>query len=261
MLLRGVCETTDPRLDRIYPGVGRHLRSLNYLVSDMPLASRPFRSYTWPLHFYLDQGMEGRCVEFSICHEFCSTPKPIPMSVVEKILSEKLIYWPAQRRDYWPGGSYPGASPFYEGTSVLSGSDVAREMGFYSEVRWAMTVEEMALAVGYAGPVVIGVDWYGSFFRPDSEGWIFIGNSSVAGGHAILASGVRVVKFGNREYGVPGEINYDRSYFTLHNSWGPDWGVRGRCRISWRDMATLIRDQGEVMVPSIRVMKKVLVGV
>lgn len=250
-LLRGGHETIDPRLDRIYPGVEPHLSSLRYLVSEMPLAYKPFRSYTRTLSFWLDQGQEGRCVEYGFCHEMLATPKPIPPSVVDDVLAHKKIYWPAQREDWWPGGSYPGASPFYEGTSVLAGARVAARYGFYGEYRWAMNVEEMALAVGYGGPVVIGVNWYGGFMRPDVDGWIFIGNSAVAGGHCVCVTGVTVRRNSD------GSINYDKSYFTIRNSWGRDWGLNGGCKLSWRDMERLIHERGEVMLPTVRNLVKV----
>lgn len=246
MTLKNNATTEDDRLDRVYPGVEAHLPSLAYLITDTPLAQKPFRSRTWPLKVWLDQGKEGRCVEFGLSHELAAIPFRISDTVINDILAERKIYWPAQRRDNWAGGSYPGASPVYEGTSVLAGAGVCKEYGFYSEYRWAMNVEELARAVAYQGPAVLGVNWYQGFFDPGADGFIRIGTLGVAGGHCICCIGVRVVK--NKD-GAP---DYDKSYFILQNSWGKDWGQNGRCKISWTDTARLISEEGEVLLPTIR---------
>lgn len=235
--LRGGATTTDPRLDRVYPGVEEHLSSLNYLaVKGTPLEQKPFRSYTWNVGCHLDQGQEGRCVEYGICHELASRPVCVEEGVINDILSRKAIYWPAQERDKWPGGSYPGGTPVYEGTSVLAGAQVAAELGFYDEYRWGLDVDDLARMVGYKGPAVIGVDWYEDMSRPDQDGFIHA-TGKQTGGHCILVHGVKVSKHQTIEY------------FKLWNSWGPDWGQNGTCKLSCSDMAKLIAAEGEVMLP------------
>lgn len=241
--LRGGAQTEDVRLDRVYPGIEQHFPSLAYLaVKGTPLEQQPFRSYTWQVNQWLDQGQEGRCVEFGLCAELLARPVPVPRTLIDDIIAGRRIYWPAQQEDAWPGGSYPGASPMYEGTSVLAGTKVCAALGYYSEYRWGLDVEDLARMVGYRGPSVIGVDWYEGMFNPDAAGWVHT-TGSVAGGHCILVFAVKVVRR------LDGTVDYDRSYFRLWNSWGPDWGVRGTCMISWTDMAKLIAAEGEVMLP------------
>jgi C1A family cysteine protease len=56
------------------------------------------------------------------------------------------------------------------------------------------------------------------------------------GGHAILCHG----------------FNVKGNYFKLHNSWGPNWGVNGECKISFEDMDKLLKQHGEAVIPTKR---------
>lgn len=250
ILLRNDVITQDPRLDRIYPGVERHLPSLAYLARDLTvqgvaLAEKPLRSFTWSCPVHLNQGQEGRCVEFGICHELASRPVMIPIDVVNDILAGKKIYWPAQQDDEWPGGSYPGASPFYEGTSVLSGMKVAASLGFYIEYRWGLDAKDLALMIGYKGPAVLGINIYTGMMQTDAEGFLNI-TGRIEGGHGIMCHSVKIVRNSDRS------VNYDKSYFWLWNSWGEGWGQNGRAKVRWNDMERLISEQGEVALPMTR---------
>jgi hypothetical protein len=251
ILLRAGVVTQDPKLDRIYPGVERHLSSLDYLARDLPLTTgeplkeKKPRSFTWSVPMHLDQGQEGRCVEYAICHELLARPVMIAPHVVDDILGGKKIYWPAQQEDAWEGGSYPGADPNYEGTSVLSGMKVASGLGFYVEYRWGLNVNDLALIVGYGGPAVLGINLYTGMIATDQKGFVNI-SGRIEGGHAILCHSVKIIKRKD------GSIDEDESYFWLWNSWGPTWGQNGRCKVRWRDMERLISEEGEVALPVVR---------
>lgn len=72
---------------------------------------------------YYNQGTEGRCVEFATLRA---------MSLHNRgryDITSRWHYHEMQRIDYWAGGSYPGASPQYEGTSVDAGLNVMRRYG------------------------------------------------------------------------------------------------------------------------------------
>lgn len=189
------------------------------------------------------------CVEFAICHELLARPVAVALSKITDILDTKGIYWPAQRTDQWEGGSYPGANPFYVGTSVLAGMKVAQDLGFFSEYRWAFGVEELVMALGYKGPAVLGVAWYqGMFDAEPSTGWIRV-TGHVRGGHAILAQGVKILwktPDAPRDWS---NVDLHSSYVTLHNSWGNGWGVNGRARISLSDLNFLLKQRGECCIP------------
>lgn len=216
---------TDPRLDRRVQfdersrgfGIKQHLMSKG--ASTMP------RSYTWGCDLRtLDQGREGACVGFAWAGELSAKPKPIAGVTNEQAL---IIYRRAQVLDDYPGEDYSG-------TSVLAGVKVIKEQGYIKEYRWAFGVDDLALAVSRQGPAVLGIHWYSSMYQP--VGGTITVSGEVVGGHAILCVGYNVVG----------------RYFILQNSWGADWGIAARCRISYADMDTLLKDQGEACIPVIR---------
>jgi len=191
------------------------------------------RSYTWRCDKWLDQGTEGACVGFSLTHELIARPAPVK-GVAAKFAREK-IYWEAQKIDPWAGGSYPGASPRYEGTSVLAGVQILQRLGFIEEYRWAFGLKDLVMAVGYKGPAVLGIAWYEGMFDVHSCGYLHV-TGNMVGGHAILCKGVNV-----RE-----------RTFALHNSWGKAWGRGGDALISWDEMERLLHEDGEAVIPLCR---------
>jgi hypothetical protein len=227
--LRSGEATADPRLDRV-----RHvdLRSLDYPVAETLAAEGVVtpRSYTWKLAVQLDQGREGACVGFGWAHELAARPAEVEQ--ITNAFAREHIYWEAQKIDQFPGGAYPGAVPFGEGTSVLAGARVVAHLGYIDEYRWALAPVELVLAVGYKGPAVIGVDWYEGMMRTDADGFIRP-TGRVVGGHCVVVHGVKVVHDGD------GRVDPTRSYVRIQNSWGPDWGLNGRCRLSFIDLAVL----------------------
>lgn len=248
--LRNGQTTLDPRLDRVYQ---LDWRSLNYTVGreliDDGIPTHKPRSYTWAIETWLDQGQEGACVGFSMAHELAARPQAVA-GLTNKYAREQ-IYWEAQKIDEWQGGAYPGATgEFYEGTSVLAGAAINKRNGFYSSYHWALSVEELARGLAYFGPCVLGVNWYEGMFDTDVNGFISpIGN--IAGGHAILAHSIKIVykswwSWNTRTWA---DVDWDRSYVVLHNSWGPYWGVKGRAKITLRNLNYLLQQQGDAMFP------------
>ena len=84
--------------------------------------ARPFnwRDNTEWWEFY-DQGAEGACVGFAWSRAMTHLNR--------KKYAARMLYHEAQRQDPWPGGAYPGAEEFYEGTTVSAGGDVLRALG------------------------------------------------------------------------------------------------------------------------------------
>lgn len=265
MKLKGGHQTKDPRLDRIpqFDDQSHQYRLRSLVLGVTPLEQRKPRSFTWAVDHWLDQGSEGRCVEFCVCHDLLARPLRVRLEFVEQILAGKLIYWPAQEEDEWPGGSYPEADPQYEGTSVLAGVKIAARLGFYGEYRWAMSLLEALLGLGFVGPLILGINWYEGMFDVDDDGWIHV-EGDIAGGHAILAPALRLVWQSRPPTGMWGKellgyLDLDRSYLTLHNSWGPGWGVNGRAKLSLRDFDRVRREYGEVCIATRRLQPKTLI--
>jgi hypothetical protein len=216
----------DRTLDRL---VRFDERSRNYPVR-AALPTKPPRSYTWRCRHWYDQGREGACVAYSLAHEASARPRellvPIPTQTIRN------WYHDAQRIDPWPGGAYPGATPQYEGTSVLAGAQIGVRSKLFTGYRWCFGLDDLILALGYAGPVILGINWYEGMFAPTADGQVKVGGD-VAGGHAILARGVSVK---NRR-------------ILLRNSWGRSFGVDGDCWLSFDDADRLLHEDGEAMVP------------
>jgi hypothetical protein len=122
------------------------------------------------------------------------------------------------------------------------------------EYRWGFGIQDVILALGYKGPGVFGIDWWTGMFKPDAQGFISP-SGSIAGGHAILGRSVRLVWMKGTSMVArqsPDWYNYldlNSSYITLHNSWGPSWGVNGEAKISLVNMDLLLRAQGEFCIP------------
>lgn len=230
--IRGGARSADRRLDRV-PLFDAKSKKFPVRSLFSPKQTSTPRTFVWKLGTNLDQGAEGACVGFAITHELLAPP--VPVTGVGAKFARERIYWEAQKIDPWPGGAYPGASPFYEGTAVLSGMKVAQRLGFITEYRWSFSIEDLVTTVGYVGPVVLGIPWKAGMRTPDARGVIHPTGSTV-GGHAILCKGV----------------NVKSKMFRLHNSWGPNWGLGGDCLISWSDLDMLLHSGGEAAVPITR---------
>ena len=276
---------TNRTYDRIYE---LDWRSLGYPITDQ-LAEPRLRSRIWEIGKWLDQGPDGACVGFAFGHELSGPP------VVHDHVDYGYalgIYHDAQRIDPWPGGAYPGADPFYEGTSLLAGAKVCRDRGYYHSFYWALDLEQLVLGVVNAGPSVIGVGWYADMENPDRDGFI-TPTGRHRGGHAVALSGVvlkvkgedrpltrvgqswwqRLLDFIRRLFTggsaptpyVPipppappepepvwADIDLDESYFVVWNSWGRSWGDNGTAKLRLSDMEQLLALQGEACFPIFR---------
>lgn len=184
----------------------------------------------------LDQGQYGTCIGNGGA-QWCNTDP------VEDHYTEG---WGS---DPTKGGPY-ARSLYYE-TTVLDGSpDVPTEPPDYSGGQQGATPRSLmkalknrgrlsAYAVTYSvdtvktwldqkGSVIFGTNWYKGMFTPDANGYISP-TGGLAGGHCYIASD----HFRNE-----GAIGF-------LNSWGEDWGLGGRCKMKYADVATLLNQQGE----------------
>lgn len=217
-------------------------RSRSYPIRATIPVNKP-RSYTWGCNVYNDQGSEGACVGFSWSHELASRPKVVP---TDNTIA-RSIYHRAQQLDEWPGEAY-------EGTSVIAGAKAVMEMKnskgqpHLNEYRWAFGVQDLILAVGYKGPAVLGVAWWTDMFDVNENGFL-IPSGEIAGGHAILCKGFKLVKKDKKQPASFENMDRDKSYFTLHNSWGQSWGINGTAKVTVNDMHKLLTEDGEACIP------------
>jgi hypothetical protein len=217
---------SDPRLGRV---VQFDERSRNFQIAPVLEAEELYkpRGYTWSCDYWLDQGSRGRCVGYAFAAEIGA--RPLVQSVTNA--TGDSIFDRAQELDPWPG-----KWPEYDGTSVLAGAQSCVEKGHFNEYRWVgagsgQALQDLILAVGYKGPVVLGLNWYTGMMSPDTNGFIHP-TGQVEGGHAILCRSVSIT--GKR--------------FGLHQS----WGNRSLWWISFDDMGRLLEEQGEGCVPMLR---------
>lgn len=244
--LKGGHVTSDPRLDRIYE---QDLRSLNFLVREQVRTAdiRLPRSYTWSCPLWLNQGNEGACVGAGYAHDLAA--KPVPVSGLTMQYAREALYFRIQREDPWEGGAYPGATPFYEGTSVLTGAKVLTDLGYYQSYSWALNAREVAMGIRYsAGPGILGLNWYPGMFDTDANGFIHP-TGQVAGGHCIAAIGVRIIWNAGSANAGWDDVDMEKSYILLHNSWGSGWGINGRAKLSLSNLDRLLAEHGDACFP------------
>jgi hypothetical protein len=234
-LLKGDTLTLDPRLDRVPSfdplSFGWPVRGL--LAAETGTAKPPLRSFTWSMTWpALDQGNEGSCVGHGHGARVKGTPDAHPE--VDHDWCRRL-YKQAQEVDEWPGSSY-------EGTSVLAGAKVLKAGGLYESYAWSFGIEDTLRAIGYLGPVVLGINWLESMMATRPSGLLEV-SGNVAGGHCILARGVRLHAV------LPGESLQPLEVVRLRNSWSPAWGIGGDAFIKVDDLEQLLQAEGEAMSP------------
>ena len=220
-ILKDGSVTNDKRLDRI-PQFDE--RSRMYRVTALTTERQPLNKVHLCTGF-LDQKLEGACVGFGLAHALLAEPRQMEKKAVTHKYAKEFIYWEAQKEDPWEGGSYPGANPFYEGTSVLAGVQVLHKKGIINGYYHAFNITDLIVGLSYAGPAVVGVDFFEGMMDTDEDGFIHVTGDSV-GGHCLLMEG----------------INWTEEYFLLHNSWGIKWGINGRCKVSFANTEKLMKN-------------------
>lgn len=207
-------------------GLGRRVqfddRSRQFPVRALIHSAAKPRSYTWSCPVVLDQGQTGACVGFSFSHEAAARPVKVKDITNPTGFS---VYHRAQKLDDFPDDE--------EGSSVLAGAKAGVELGWYTGYKWAFSIEDVILALGHAGPVVLGINWYEGMEEIDEDGFVQV-YGEILGGHAILANGVNIAKKSIR----------------LHNSWNDTWGRKGECFLSFDGLKRLLAEEGEACIPT-----------
>lgn len=173
----------------------------------------------------LDQGNTGTCVAHAGVHFLRTTP-------VVQDANPFSLYALCCGLDAWTDNDN-GDLQF--GTSVLALMKALKQEGRISAYLWATAAQQTARWLSEKSPVVIGVPWYSSFTTPDAEGIIRLpATARIEGGHAVLLRG----------------WNNKRGMFRLVNSWGSNWAQQGQAWLPAEVLERLIREGGEVALPS-----------
>jgi len=204
-------------------------RSRMFLSRQQVRPSRKVKDKQHDVPIWLDQGPDGMCVGFGFSHELVASPVEVKGINYE---FAKALYKYTQTQDPWPGENYSG-------TSVLSGAKVCKELGYITSYYWATSAKEVAQALSYLGPVVIGVNWHEGMAQTTSKGFIRV-TGAVRGGHCVCLRGVKVSK------------QRDGSGFAIlgRNSWGRQWGQNGDFWITEKDLQKLVDSGGSFCVPT-----------
>ncbi len=176
----------------------------------------------WRTGAVLNQLNTPHCVGFASRQLLTSSPHRYKATDPDA----DLIYYESQRRDEWDGEAY-------DGTSARGAMKYLAERNIISVYRWASSVQEAVDYVLTAGPVLIGASWREGFFTPDSKGFIHP-TGPVVGGHEFLLIG----------------YNHKTWTMTFMNSWGANWGDKGRFRMDRTDFEALMADNGDMVAPT-----------
>jgi len=191
----------------------------------IPKTAKP-RSYTWKCYVTLNQGELPVCTGCAVAHEAAARPAVIKDITITTAFE---MYDMAQELDDIPGNDY-------EGSTIRGAAKAGVKRGWFKEYRWADSIEDLALAVGYKGPAILGINWKADMAEPDKN-YIIHASGPTQGGHAILCNG----------------YNAKTKLFRLHNSWGSKWGINGDCFISYDDLAMLLKHEAEACIPMSRI--------
>lgn len=210
-------------------------RSKNFPVRAAIPARPKRRTKKWRNGVILDQGREGACVGFGWTAEALSTPVSVDLKRVKAEAPEDptafahYVYNSAKKIDWWEGEDY-------EGTSVLAGAKVLKNLGLVKEYRWCFRIEDVIDAILTKGPVVLGIYWYDSMYET-TDGILNVAGQ-VVGGHCITAVGFKLAK----------DSPTGEDTIILQNSWGCSWGTWGLAEIRVRDLKMLLDNDGEACV-------------
>lgn len=178
----------------------------------------------------LDQGDVGSCTGNAAAGALNTLPLHRRGGRLLREQDAVDLYAAATQVDEFEGG-YP---PDDTGSSGLAVAKAAKQKGLISGYRHAFSVEDALAALMFA-PLITGVDWYESFDTPDPQGLVKVGGQ-VRGGHEFEVLGF-----------APGR-SLEEGVVEAANSWGPDWGFRGRFRFTVATWRALLAAEGDATV-------------
>lgn len=179
----------------------------------------------------LDQGSLGSCTGNTGLGACGTAPFYDTLDEIVDDWSQSVavsIYSDATKIDPFTG-TYP---PTDTGSNGLSVAKVLKSRGWISGYKHIFSSHDLKGAL-QEGPVMLGINWYSSFYHPESDGQLVIKpGASVSGGHEILID----------------EIDMENERYWITNSWGRGWGEEGRAYFTFETMDRLLREDGDLVV-------------
>lgn len=182
------------------------------------------------LHFLhggiLNQGDLGSCTGNACAGAINSDPVHKPHKKTLKEPDALALYAMASVLDEF-AGSYP---PDDTGSSGLAVAKAAKQRGYISAYHHAFGINDALKALQLL-PVITGVEWYEGFDEPDLSGMVYP-TGEVRGGHEFLV------------------VGYDPASDRVAavNSWGREWGHKGRFYFTSKVWGQLLENEGDVTV-------------
>ncbi len=198
-----------------------------------PRADEP-RSVLWGHHApVLDQGNLGSCTGNALA-QLINTDVFAPARPNGYLTEEDAvkIYSRGTVLDEYDG-TYP---PEDTGSSGLAVAKAAVEFGYFSTYNHSFGFDHFTATL-QTQPVIVGTYWFSQMFKPDVDGIVRV-QGMIEGGHEYLALGVE----------------YETETLTFLNSWGSDWGLGGRFKMSFTDFSFLLNQEGDVTAPVVPVL-------
>ena len=188
-----------------------------FISEEAPPIEKTHQTWDFPKDEPHDQGRTNHCVGFSVANFGINLPIGRDYSNEDG----HRFYYKCKEIDGEPGNE--------EGTTLRSGAKVLKRNGNIEGYAFADSVEEIKWWILSKGPVIAGTIWTSGMLFPNSENIIYPTGEEV-GGHAYLLT----------------EWTSD-NLIGIQNSWGTDWGVKGKSYIRAQDFESLFIEQGEAV--------------
>jgi hypothetical protein len=213
---------TGPWLGRAF--ISHDPRNWNYPARSLFAAEAPIIERVWRRGGAYNQGPTPHCV----AHTAKGMLNTAPFSAFEPYHRRSkypTVEWYSefQKRDQWPGEAY-------DGTSAQGALAYLVEIGKISEYRWCYGIDDVLRTLSHVGPVGVGAWWRSGMWDPDPKSHLISYAGTYDGGHQFEAIGV---------HPAVEEVE-------CMNSWGDEWGDRGRFRMKFDQFAALLADDADV---------------
>lgn len=215
--------------------LGRHVehddRSRAFAFSAARKAN-PLRTIHHPRYGILNQGELGSCTGNAAAGAMNTKPLHRPKT---RLLTQKdavELYAIATTLDAWPG-AFP---PEDTGSSGIAVAKALQQKGLITSYYWAFSVEE-ALSALMEAPFITGLNWYESMDVPDANGLVKV-EGQIRGGHEFEVIGFQT----GRNFST----SIEDSLVLCANSWGPNWGKKGRFALTVASFRQLLSEHGDV---------------